>query len=605
MEVGPGVIRYRDTVNVYLIRRDREAILIDFGSGEILDHLDALGVDRVTDVLLTHHHRDVTQGLARAHAAGIRIWAPPSERDLIDRVDEHWQARPIDNLYDLREDRFSLLEPVPISGVVAEYRMVRYGAFDVLAVPTPGHTVGSVSYLVDLDGQRLAFTGDLIAAPGKVWSLAATQWSYVPGIEGLGSTILSGLDLLDRSPDRLLPAHGEPIDDPRGAITLLNERLQQLIDLRSPDWQLAELRERPYLEISPHLLRHRLGASNTYALLSESGSALFIDFGYDFTTGLPSGTDRSSRRPWLQTIPFLKRDFGIDRVEVAIPTHYHDDHVAGFNLLRDVEGTAIWAPGNMTSILEEPRRFDLPCLWYDPIPVDRTLSFGRPFRWHEYELTVHELPGHTLHAAAIEFDVDGRKVLATGDQQDGMWVPNERPEILNYQYRNGFRIDDYRLSAELYRRLRPDLMISGHWLPRPVTDEYLDALLAAGTKLAELHRALLPLDEVDFGASGFGARIEPYRSIVAAGDAAMLSVFIRNPFDRSEEGCVQLVVPAGWEAEPVERRVGLAARGTAELAFTVRVPAGQPPIRRARVGADLTVGAVRFGQQAEALVSVR
>ncbi len=604
MEVEPNVVCYPDTVNVYLIRTGREAILIDFGSGDILDHLAEHGADRVTDVLLTHFHRDVTQGLARAHAAGIRIWAPPTERDLIDRVDEHWQARPLDNIYDLREDRFSLLEPVPITGVVSEYRTVRYGGVDVLTVPTPGHTPGSVSYVVEIDGRRLAFIGDLMTAPGKVWSLAATQWTYT-GIEGLGATILGTLAVQDQAPDRMLPAHGEPMDDVPAAVSLVNDRLQRLINLRSPEWNPAELRATPWLNVTSHLLRNQTSVANSYALLSESGAALIIDFGYDFTTGLPAGTDRSSRRPWLETIPQLKRQFGIDRVEVAMPTHYHDDHVAGFNLLRDVEGTQVWAPENMTSIFEDPHRYDLPCLWYDPIPVDRSLPFGRPFRWHEYEITVHELPGHTLYAAAIEFEVDGRRILATGDQQDGRWVANERPEFLNYEYRNGFRFDDFRLSAELYRRLRPDLIISGHWLPRPVTDAYLDQLLTAGTELAQLHRDLLPLDRVDFGAGGFGARIEPYRSEVAAGSTVVLTAIVRNPFRRTAEACVQLVTPAGWTAEPFERRIEVGPHGEGSVDFAVVIPAGGPSMRRARVAVDLTVDQVRFGQQAEALVTVR
>ena len=116
------------------------------------------------------------------------------------------------------------------------------------------------------------------------------------------------------------------------------------------------------------------------------------------SAGDVTSTARSSRRPWLATIPALNRDFGIDRVEVAIPTHYHDDHVAGFNLLRDVEGTEVWAAEHMVPMLEHPLRYDLPCLWYDPIPVDRRLRFGRPYRWREHEITVHELPGHTLRA---------------------------------------------------------------------------------------------------------------------------------------------------------------------------------------------------------------
>ena len=258
----------------------------------------------------------------------------------------------------------------------------------------------------------------------------------------------------------------------------------------------------------------------------------------------------------------------------------------------------------MTAQLEEPTRFDLPCLWYDPIPVDRELALGRSFRWHEYEIAVHELPGHTLYAAAIEFEVDGRRVVATGDQQDGRWVAGERPEILNYQYRNGFQFDDFVRSAELYARIRPDLMISGHWLPRPVTEEYLQELHRAGTELARLHRELLPLDVVDFGAGGFGARIEPYRSEVRLGEEVALRVHVRNPFRRDAEASVRLAVPVGWTAEPAEVAMNVAALGEAQTDFVVR-PGPDRPVRRARIGADLTVDGARFGQQAEALVTIR
>jgi glyoxylase-like metal-dependent hydrolase (beta-lactamase superfamily II) len=603
VQVSPDVFRYPDAANAYLIRSGREAVLVDIGSGDVLDHLAEFGVDRVTDVLMTHHHRDGAQGLARAAREGIRIWVPSTERDLFDRVDEHWQMRPLQNVYDLRQDRFSLLEPVPVTGVMGDYRSRRFGDVDVLTIPTPGHTPGSVSYLVELGGRRLVFSGDLIAGPGKVWSLAATQWTYT-GIEGVGSTILSALDLRDRSPDVLLPAHGEPIEDPRGAIDLLTGRLQELVELRSPEWKLAALRARPYVEISRHLLLNRTAVANSYVLLSDSGGALVLDFGYDFTTGLPSGFDRSSRKPWLQTLPALKRLHGVDRVEVAVPTHYHDDHVAGFNLLREVEGTKVWSPENMTALFRDPRRFDLPCLWYDPIGVDREVRFERPVQWREYELTFHELPGHTLYAVAIEVEVDGRKVLATGDQQNGMWVPGEREEILNYQYRNGFRVEDFERSAALYRRLAPDLMISGHWQPRPVTGDYLDMLAEKGATVARLHREILPLESVDFGAGGFGASIEPYQSTVAVGDVLALEVLVRNPFDRPGEACVTLAVPGGWTAEPLERRTMLEPKGHGRISFIVRTPAGGPPVRRARIGADLTVADRRFGQQAEALVTV-
>src|SRR5215208_6612765 len=57
---------FQDTCNVYVLCSGHEAVLIDFGSGDVLDHLVEIGVERVTDVLITHHHRDQGQGLARA-----------------------------------------------------------------------------------------------------------------------------------------------------------------------------------------------------------------------------------------------------------------------------------------------------------------------------------------------------------------------------------------------------------------------------------------------------------------------------------------------------------------------------------------------------------
>jgi glyoxylase-like metal-dependent hydrolase (beta-lactamase superfamily II) len=599
-QVRPGVARFRDTCNVYVIAAGREAVLVDFGSGAVLDHVHELGIEQVTDVLVTHHHRDQVQGLARARTAGSRIWVPPHERELIDAVDERWRTRPLDNDYDLREDRFSLLEQVPVTGAVTEYRTWRYGHVEAYALPTPGHTVGSVTYLVDVDGRRLAFSGDLVHGDGKVWSLAATQWSY-SGIEGLAATFFSCGVLARKEPDVLLPAHGEPVEDPAATLARARGRIEELAAMRIEDpWPLSDMEERPWAEITPHLLRNRTSFANSYALLSEGGDALLIDFGYEVSTGLGPITERSARRPLLWAIEELQRAGGVERVEAVIPTHYHDDHVAGLSLLREAEGAEVWAPANVAPILVDPRRFDLPCLWYEPIPVDRVLPLEQPFKWHEYELTLHALPGHTLYAAALEFQVDGKRVLAIGDQQT-TGVPTGGRPILNYQYRNRYRIGDYERSAELQRRLRPDLLISGHWPPQEVTDEYLDRLEQDGCRLDELHRELLPA-EVDFGAEGFGARIEPYRASAAVGETLELDVTVRNPFDRPERATVRLVVPAGWP-KPNLQSLELSALGEAVVRFELAL-VGVPPVARARVAADLTVGDTLFGQQAEALVDI-
>jgi glyoxylase-like metal-dependent hydrolase (beta-lactamase superfamily II) len=600
-EISGHVTRVADTCNVYLVRSGRNGFLIDFGSGAALDQRDALGVDVLHATFVTHHHRDQVQGLSRAVEAGLEVWVPPVERDLIGDVDAHWQGRSIANSYDTRQDRFSLLTSVPFTGIVSEYRPMRCGDVELLPLPTPGHTIGSVSYLADLDGQRVAFTGDLIYGHGKVWSLAAMMWSYGE-LPGVASTILSLLSLREREPDLLLPSHGDPITDPIPAIDATIAELRRMIDVRGSHEEFEDWLREPYLELTPHLLHNRTSHSFTYVLVSQSGKALLLDFGYDFITGLPAGVDRGGRRPWLYTIDRLKRDHGVRSIDVVIPTHYHEDHVAGMNLLREVEGTQVWVPDNFAHVMENPERYDLPCLWHDPIPVDRRLPVGGTVTWEEYELAIHPLPGHTEFAAAISFEVDDTKVIVTGDQQDMAWGRQPRPERLNYIYPNRVSIGDFVRSAELYARLKPDLMISGHWTPRWIARDYLDMLATRGRMLDEIHRSLLPLDEVDLGLEGFAARIEPYRAQVAPGATVDVEVWVRNPFATAERGEIELVLPDGWSADPPVGTASLDARSSDIVRFRVR--AGAAPVRRARIAADVRIGDRHLGQHAEALITV-
>jgi glyoxylase-like metal-dependent hydrolase (beta-lactamase superfamily II) len=606
-EVARGVFRIRDTCNVYLIVSDEHpdgvttAIAIDFGSGLALGCLAELGIQRITDVLMTHHHRDQGQGLPLAIEHGARVHVPPVEVDLFARVDEMWKRRQLDNDYNLRQDRFSLLEPVAVTATVPEYRTVSYGGVTVRVLPTPGHTIGSVSYVLERDGERVAFTGDLIYAPGKVWSLASSQWSYT-GHEGPAMTVLTCYLLRDEALDVMLPSHGHPMRDPDAALELLASRMQYNVDSRRwHPWDLADRLRNPYVPLTEHLLLNRSSLSCCYILLSDTGEALLVDYGYDVTTGLPTGSERAARRPWLASLPALKEQFGVSRISVALPTHYHDDHVAGLSLLREVEGTQIWSPSNVAPILDDPWMHDLPCQWFEPIHSDRVLPLGESFTWNEYTITVHEQPGHTLFAAAYEVEVDGVTVMFTGDQQENLGIQGERHEILNYQYRNRFRIGDYQASAELYRRVAPGLMLSGHWEPRWVDEGYLDYLMDAGRDLVEMHEALLPLDELDLGADGVLARLTPYRSRTVRGESLEITVTVRNPFQGKSLVVLRPVLPDGFTAK-AEATLWLEAGE--ERAVPWQLTVGGPVRPRARVAMDVTIGDLMLGQHAEALVQV-
>ena len=52
--------------------------------------------------------------LVGGFAAGARVHVPPVEQDLFAKVDDMWRTRRVWNDYNLRQERFSLLDPVPV-----------------------------------------------------------------------------------------------------------------------------------------------------------------------------------------------------------------------------------------------------------------------------------------------------------------------------------------------------------------------------------------------------------------------------------------------------------------------------------------------------------
>ena len=592
-EILPDLFLWQDCCNVYVLRRGREAALVEFGDGSVLGRLGELGVERVTDIFCTHHHRDCVQGLSCAPQEA-RVWVPHNEGDLFARVEAHWQARPLWNDYNTRQDRFSSLQDLRVSGTLKDYERILWNGIELQVMPTPGHTTGSISLLGEIGGRRVGFTGDLIAAPGCLWSLAATQWGY-SGAEGAAAALASLLDLQDWRPERLLPAHGEVMDRPEEAITRLAAGLEELLRLRGKNTRLRSLRERPYEALTPHLLRGRACLANTYVLLSGSGNALFIDFGYDFNTDPPAGSDRASRRPWLYTLPALKRQFGVNKIDVVIPTHVHDDHVAGIELLQRVEGTRCWAAEHLAPVLEQPARYDLPALWYEPVRVDRRLPLETPVNWEEYRLTLYPLPGHTRYAAALAFEVDGERVLAVGDHYQG-----EAGLGWNYIYAGGFHPQDYSRSAQVYRRAAPSLILPGHWPPFRPDAGYLEQVEAQAEQLAALHRRLLPPGG---GGDGWQARISPYQAELTAGAWSRFEVEVENPLAQAAAVCLRPVLPRGWQGREAEIEILLPPGGTGVGVFHARPPAGLRA-RRERLAVDLSVQGRRLGQRAEALANV-
>jgi hydroxyacylglutathione hydrolase len=185
---GPGNNTY------LLVGSDRQALLIDAGVGDPL-HLSALDAElrrhdaRLARVLVTHGHPDHASGAPALKAAhpGVRL----------QKLQWPGMDGPADAAW----------EPI------ADGEQIPLGDQRLTAVHTPGH---SPDHLAFWDaGSRIVFTGDLVIKGSSVLI-------HVSRGGRLGQYMASLERVLRLGAARLLPAHGEPVDD---AAAVLEEYL--------------------------------------------------------------------------------------------------------------------------------------------------------------------------------------------------------------------------------------------------------------------------------------------------------------------------------------------------------------------------------------------
>jgi hydroxyacylglutathione hydrolase len=134
--------------HLFLSLKDNFGVLLhdpQSGSTAAIDAPDAAAVEaalkatgwKLTDILVTHHHADHTDGIpALKQHHGCRVVAPQAEATRIPMVDE----------------------------TVREGDTVRVGGLEGRVLETPGHTAGHISYVFDAD--KLVFAGDTLFSIG-------------------------------------------------------------------------------------------------------------------------------------------------------------------------------------------------------------------------------------------------------------------------------------------------------------------------------------------------------------------------------------------------------------------------------------------------------
>ncbi len=412
---GLRVFRSESHPAAYLVSADGKIILIDAPAGP-----EMLGEDPPAKpelVLLTHHHRDTTAGVARFLTAKLPVRAPKSSAEWLapDAVEKFWKES-----IPLRNSRTAyFVAPVGVAGIdfsLEDGTTIPLGDWSLTTVPTPGHSRDHVAFALAKKGESpLVFAGDAVTGEGKLWTPYTTDWDHWTDV-GLKPAGESLRKLSKLRPSVIFPARGPVVsansskllDDAATAIEEAGfqksfERYTNRLgkppqyDFLVPKDHVASIGQKPWEKVSEHLWI----TGNTYVLVSkEKRACLVLD---------PFG------KTLVEQVEKLRKAENLGEIEIVAFSHAHYDHYDGVHVLPGKDGFKVWGLDIVAGPLREPFRFRAPFLDARPIHFDKILKDKESATWREYTLTFHALPGQTAYTAGIEAKIDGKHCLFTAD----------------------------------------------------------------------------------------------------------------------------------------------------------------------------------------------
>src|SRR5262249_26035341 len=147
------------------------------------------------------------------------------------------------------------------------------------------------------DGRRVVFCGEAIHSPGRIPRIAPLQYNY-NDLHGAVQCVFSTRTLRVHKPDVLLPSLGEPmIGQCDAALEALQRNLSAMLGVRitMPETVKA-LDAQPLEKIPDHVWLDNHSVAKTWYLISKSGKALAIDYGYNTATLAWQGYAKPERR---------------------------------------------------------------------------------------------------------------------------------------------------------------------------------------------------------------------------------------------------------------------------------------------------------------------
>jgi glyoxylase-like metal-dependent hydrolase (beta-lactamase superfamily II) len=206
--LNPPGLAGADTL-AYVIDAGQGLVVIDTGMDpecrSLLRQFDILGYSpqSIRAILLTHQHGDHSLGAERLRQlSGAPIYAGAGDAAALEA------GGPAESFFSVFPIRDIPLHATRIDVALAQDDVIEVGDVRILAIATPGHTPGSMCYVLDRPaGERVLFGGDTVmSAQPELGTYSAT---LAPKYGGDAAAFLGTLDKLAAlpPPDLLAPGH--------------------------------------------------------------------------------------------------------------------------------------------------------------------------------------------------------------------------------------------------------------------------------------------------------------------------------------------------------------------------------------------------------------
>ena len=595
----------RGAVNGVVLEREGERLAVygyPKGEGSRIDHM-----------LLTHHRRDVIWAARQAITDQTDVYAPETERQLIEKPHEFWNAFTKGRFHDYAQQSTKILgQPLSVSHWVKEGEVIAWHGIEFRVIDTPGYTRGAVSYVADIDGKKIAFTGDLIYGDGKIFDLYSFQdevpGANIRGYHGYGSRLAALVSSLEKiaaeKPDLIVPARGPVIDDPGASIERLIQRVRALyknyLSTNALHWYFKEDRMRASgerilgkgadIELMPYSLYQKtpdwvFEHATSRLLISDDGAGFLLDCGYQRV---------------IDAVNKLISMGLVQKVEGIFVTHYHDDHADMVQAAAEEFDCPVYATSEYADVLENPGAYHLPAMTANPISGIRIVRDGEHMRWHEFDFTFYFFPGQAYyHGAMLAKRNQEKPVFFIGDA----FAPSGIDDycVLN---RNLVHEDSgYQLCFSKLRQLEEEFWLVNEHIPYvfSFSDKEMNYLETRYRQRVDVLRELFPWDDPNYGIDEQWAVFYPYGVDVSPGEEMEFEIRITNHSPVRRTFRVDPRVAKGMRLLDHDQNVTLDSRAMGKVRVKVSLP--EKP-GNYLITADVRSDGMEFGDWIEALVTV-